>query len=58
VECTQRDSTLREVPSILVTSRNSPEDRQRGREAGARFYMAKNEFDQGNLLRTIRQLVN
>jgi len=58
VEYTQRDSVLRDVPSVLVTSRNSQEDRQRGREAGARAYMAKSEFDQRNLLRTIRELVN
>ncbi len=51
------DPMLREVPSILVTSRGSPEDRRRGQEAGARAYIAKSEFDQAQFLETIRQLV-
>jgi two-component system chemotaxis sensor kinase CheA len=58
IERTQRDSGLRGVPAILVSSRSSAADRKRGREAGARAYMVKSEFDQANLLRMIRQLVN
>ena len=37
---------LREIPAILLTSRGSDEDRQRGRDAGARGYIVKGEFDQ------------
>ena len=54
---TRADVTLRETPAILVTSRGSPEDRKRGREAGARAYIVKGEFNQGQLLETIRELV-
>ncbi len=54
---TRADAVLRETPAILVTSRGSPEDRQRGRDAGARGYIVKGEFDQGQLLRTIRELI-
>jgi two-component system chemotaxis sensor kinase CheA len=54
---TQGDTVLRSVPSILVTSRNSPEDLRRGEEVGARAYIVKSEFDQGHLLETIRKLV-
>ncbi len=54
---TRGDPTLRTVPAILVTSRQSPEDRQRGAEAGAHAYIVKGEFDQGQLLRTIGQLL-
>lgn len=54
---TRADPELREVPAILVTSRNAPEDRRRGIEAGAQAYIVKGEFDQGQVLETIRKLV-
>jgi two-component system chemotaxis sensor kinase CheA len=54
---TRADPVLRETPAILVTSRGSGEDRQRGRDAGARGYIVKGEFDQGHLLQTIRDLI-
>jgi two-component system chemotaxis sensor kinase CheA len=57
IERTRADPSLRDVPAILVTSRNSPEDRARGREAGAQGYIVKSEFDQGVLLDRIRELV-
>lgn len=57
VEQVQADSSLREVPCILVTSRNAPEDRQRGSKAGAKAYIVKSEFDQDFLVRTIRELM-
>lgn len=56
VETTRRDPDLRRVPAILVTSRNDPEDKQRGREAGASAYIVKSEFDQAELIATIRRL--
>jgi len=57
VSRTRADPGLRETPAILVTSRGSQEDRQRGREAGARGYIVKGEFDQVHLLHTIRELI-
>jgi two-component system chemotaxis sensor kinase CheA len=48
---------LSNVPCILVTSRSSPQDKRRGEEAGARAYVVKSEFDQAQLLLTIRQLI-
>jgi two-component system chemotaxis sensor kinase CheA len=57
VEQTRADPLLREVPAILVTSRNAPEDRRRGIEAGASDYVVKGDFDQNALLATIRRLV-
>lgn len=54
---TRADSRLSAVPAILVTSRNAPEDRRRGEEAGARAYIVKGEFDQGYLLRMTRELI-
>lgn len=48
---------LRELPVVLVTSLDSPEDRQRGLEAGADAYVVKAEFQQGTLLDTIARLL-
>ena len=53
----RNDPLLRDVPSILVTSRSAPADRRRGEEAGARAYIAKSEFDQTRFLEIISQLV-
>ena len=57
VASARNDPLLRDVPSILVTSRGAPADRRRGEEAGARAYIAKSEFDQTRFLEIIRQLV-
>jgi two-component system chemotaxis sensor kinase CheA len=57
VERIRADPALRDVPAILVTSRSAPEDLQRGRDAGAQGYMVKSEFDQAELLATIRTLI-
>jgi two-component system, chemotaxis family, sensor kinase CheA len=57
IEQIQRDAVLRDTPAILVTSRASPADRARGREVGARGFIAKGEFDQGALLDQIARLV-
>ncbi len=53
----RQDPQLRGIPSILVTSRNSVEDRRRGDEAGARAYIAKGEFDQRSFLATVTELL-
>ena len=57
IERIQADPDLRDTPSILVTSRTSAEDRQRGQDVGALAYVVKSEFDQGVLLERIRTLV-
>lgn len=57
IETICADPDLRAIPAILVTSRNSPEDQQRGIAVGARAYVVKGEFDQGQVLETIRQLL-
>ena len=54
---TRSDLALRDIPAILVTSRNAVEDRRRGEQVGARAYIVKGEFDQGQLLQTIRTLI-
>jgi two-component system, chemotaxis family, sensor kinase CheA len=57
VERTRADPALGHVPAILVTSRSSPEDRARGAAVGARGYVVKSEFDQADLLQSIRGLL-
>jgi two-component system chemotaxis sensor kinase CheA len=54
---TRQDSRLREIPAILVTSRNAPEDRKRGEQVGASAYIIKSEFDQVRLLKHIEELL-
>jgi two-component system chemotaxis sensor kinase CheA len=54
---TRADPALSDVPAILVSSRSSAEDRQRGTEVGADAYVVKGEFDQEELLAHIRRLV-
>ena len=54
---TRADPALQKVPAVLVTSRDAPEDRRRGLEAGASAYIVKSEFDQNELLDRIRRLV-
>ena len=48
---------LRQTPAILMTSRVSPEDIRRGKEAGAQAHIAKSDFDQAHFLRTVQQLM-
>jgi two-component system chemotaxis sensor kinase CheA len=57
VEQTRADAVLRLIPAILVTSRNAPEDRQRGKDAGASAYIVKSEFDQTIFLESVRNLI-
>jgi two-component system chemotaxis sensor kinase CheA len=54
---TRADPALRDIPAILVTSRDAAEDRLRGEQVGARAYIVKGEFEQGHLLGTIRRLI-
>jgi two-component system chemotaxis sensor kinase CheA len=53
----RQDAKLRDLPIILVTMRDSAEDRERGLQAGADAYIVKSSFDQDHLLRTVEELV-
>lgn len=46
-----------DLPVIIVTSLASEAHRRRGLEAGAQAYIVKSQFNQSNLLDTIRQLL-
>ncbi|MFP4396368.1 MAG: chemotaxis protein CheW [Anaerolineales bacterium] len=53
----KNDARTAQLPVILVTSLDSPEDKARGVDAGADAYITKGAFDQDNLLGTIEQLI-
>ena len=57
IERSHADALLRHVPCILVTSRESTEDRRRGEAVGASAYIVKSEFDQIEFLDRIARLV-
>ena len=45
------------VPVIIMTSRGAEEDQRAGLDAGASAYLLKNQFDQTQLVETVRRLV-
>ncbi len=56
-EAIRADRRLSELPVILVTARETPEDRERGIDAGANAYLIKSGFDQSDLLAAIGRLI-
>jgi two-component system chemotaxis sensor kinase CheA len=57
IEHARSNAELRDIPAILVSSRDSPEDHERGRRVGAQAYIVKGEFNQGQFLERVRNLV-
>lgn len=49
--------TLSNIPVLIVTSRASDADRQRGLDAGADGYIVKSAFDESNLLDAVHRLL-
>ncbi len=47
---------LRDIPVILVTSRASTEDREKGMQAGADAYFVKSSLDKTNLLDVVKRV--
>jgi two-component system, chemotaxis family, sensor kinase CheA len=54
----RQNSQYDQLPIVLITTLASPEDKRRGREAGANAYLTKGDFDQQLLFQTLNQLVN
>ena len=46
-----------QVPVVIMTSRGDEGDRRAGLEAGASAYLLKSDFDQTELVDTVRRLV-
>jgi two-component system, chemotaxis family, sensor kinase CheA len=57
IERARADPALQHIPSILVSSRASARDRERGIQAGAAMHVAKGAFNQNELLAHIGKLV-
>ena len=51
------DERFRNLPVVIVTTRDSIEDRRRGFDVGADAYVLKREFDQSHLLDTVKRLI-
>jgi len=56
-EWVRGNSAVRELPVVIVSGQESPEDRRRGLEAGANSYILKSTFDQDSLLQTVEGLI-
>jgi two-component system sensor histidine kinase and response regulator WspE len=57
VERIRRDPRLARLPVMIVSYKDRPEDRARGLEAGADYYLAKGAFHDATLLDAVRDLV-
>jgi two-component system sensor histidine kinase and response regulator WspE len=53
----RRDPRLARLPVMIVSYKDRPEDRARGLEAGADYYLAKGAFHDASLLDAVRDLV-
>lgn len=53
----RNDPALKSLPVVMMTSRNSPDDIERGLTLGANAYVTKQEFDQGTLISVVQQLI-
>lgn len=53
----RQDDKYRSRPIIIITSREKEEDKRRGVQVGADAYIVKGDFDQSNLVDTLRALL-
>jgi CheY-like chemotaxis protein len=53
----RKDKMYKEVPIVIVTTRESDADKRRGMEAGADAYLLKSEFTSEGLLDTLDRLL-
>jgi len=53
----RQNSNYDRLPIVLITTLASPEDKRRGKDAGANAYLTKGDFDQQLLFETLEQLI-
>lgn len=53
----RQEEKYRSRPIIIITSREKEEDKRRGVQVGADAYIVKGDFDQSNLIDTLRALL-
>ncbi len=56
-EYEKKDEVYKDVPVVIVTTRESDEDKRRGLDAGAEAYILKSEFTTEGLLDAIERLI-
>jgi two-component system sensor histidine kinase and response regulator WspE len=57
VTLVKRDLNLKSLPMMIVSYKDRPEDRRRGLEAGADYYLAKASFHETALLQAVVNLI-
>lgn len=53
----RRNKDLYALPIIMMSTKATAEDRQKGLEVGANFYMAKSEYNQEDLIKILKELL-
>jgi len=53
----KNDAALRNMPVMMVSYKDRPEDRQKGLEAGADYYLTKGSFHDDTLIDAVRDLI-
>ena len=53
----KKDPQLRAIPVMIVSYKDREEDRMRGLEAGADYYLTKGSFHDETLLRAVADLI-
>lgn len=53
----RRNKDLYALPIIMMSTKATAEDRQKGLEVGANYYMAKSEYNQEDLIKILKELL-
>jgi two-component system sensor histidine kinase and response regulator WspE len=53
----RQDNRFKALPVMIVSYKDRPEDRSRGMEAGADYYLTKASFHDETLLRVVTDLI-
>ncbi len=57
VQNLRRDARLRELPVVVVSYKDQEDDRRRGMEAGADYYLTKSSFQDETFIRAVADLL-
>jgi two-component system sensor histidine kinase and response regulator WspE len=53
----RKDAGLRSLPVMVVSYKDREEDRRRGLDAGADYYLTKSSFQDDTLIRAVADLI-
>ncbi len=57
ISALRKDEGLKHIPAVVVTTRDSEDDKRRGISVGADAYIVKSSFDQKDLMKWINRLI-